>query len=173
MVADTSGMAPHPQLPARATPGSQLLRVLAFAPNSPHEEWIVTELSRLDVMLQIERNVVNVIAALVEDPPPRPAVLVVDFDSISSGALLQLHAIREHGWCGALVGVGLVPLPLRTSLGIDRVLALPARDGELAHLVGTVNFTSQTVRIPVCRDTGAMVPFQARSLHVRVSVKRR
>ncbi len=166
-------MAPHPRLQTRATSSDRtLLRVLAFAPSSPHEDWIISEMSRLDVMMQIERNVDNVIAALVEDPPPRPAVLVVDFDSIDSGALLQLHAIREQGWCGVLIGLGLVPLPLRTSLGIERVLALPANDGQLARLIDTVDFTGQTVRIPVWRDTSQMAPFQARALNVRVAIKR-
>jgi hypothetical protein len=167
-------MAPHPRLRRtrdvvqRPEPA---LRVLAFAPGSEIEDWIVSEISRLDAFVQIERNVENVIAALIEDPPPRPAILVVDFDKMQGGAVMQLHAVRERGWCGVIIGVGMVPIPLRSSLGIERVVAIPATDGDLSKAIEGVGFTSQTVRIPVRRDTSAMGAFQVRATSARVVTK--
>lgn len=163
-------MVPHPRLRrtrdhVRPEPA---LRVLAFAPGSEVEDWIVSEISRLDAFVQIERNVENVIAALIEDPPPRPAILVVDFDEMDPGEMLQLHALRERGWCGVIIGVGMIPIPLRSSLGIERVVSLPAADGDLASAIEAVGFTSQTVRIPVRRDTSAMGAFQVRANNARV-----
>ncbi len=131
------------------------------------------ELSRLDVMIQVERNVANVVAALVDDPPPRPAVLVADFDGISGGDLFQLHQIRERGWTGVVVGIGLIPFPLRRSLGIERVIEVPAGEGALAQQIEAVDFTGQTVRIPIGRDLTNTSAFQARAPNVRVAIKRR
>jgi len=165
-------MAPHPRLRtkdlARDLPS---LRVLAYAPGSDREEWIISEIYRVEALVQIARNVENVIAALVEDPPPRPAVMVVDFDKMDAGEMLQLHAVREQGWCGVVIGVGMIPLPLRSSLGIERVVALPGRVGSLADAIEAVGFTSQTVRIPVHRDTTGMAAFQVRATAARVKQK--
>jgi hypothetical protein len=166
-------MAPHPRLrrtrdlPSRE-PG---LRVLAFAPGSEIEDWIISEISRVDAFVQIERNVENVIAALIEDPPPRPAIVVIDFDRMDAGAMLQLHAIRDQGWCGVIIGMGMIPIPLRSSLGIERVVGLPATDGDLAKAIDAVGFSAQTVRIPVRRDTSAMGAFQVRATSARVVTK--
>lgn len=145
--------------------------MLAFAPGSQFEEWIVSEISRLDAFVQIERNVENVIAALIEDPPPRPAIVVVDFDKMEPGQMLQLHTIREQGWCGVIIGVGMIPMPLRSSLGIERVVPLPASEGDLERAIESVGVAAKTVRIPVRRDTSAMGAFQVRSNSARVVSK--
>lgn len=146
--------------------------MLAFAPGSEVEDWIVSEISRLDAFVQIARNVENVIAALIEDPPPRPAIVVVDFDKMEAGEMLQLHAVREQGWCGVIIGVGLIPIPLRSSLGIERVVALPAADGDLEHAIESIGVAAKTVRIPVRRDTSAMGAFQVRAASARVGAKK-
>lgn len=164
-------MAPtHPRLRSRDLPIRDrcALRVLAFAPNSSQVDWISAEIARADALVQIERNVENVIAALLEDPAPRPALMVVDFDKMDAGEMLQLHAVREQGWCGVVIGVGMIPLPLRSSLGIERVIPLPAKDGALAQAIEAVGFNTQTVRIPVRRDPDSMAPFQARAANARV-----
>lgn len=172
-MADTRDMVPHPRVrPTRDLPRREPgLRILAFAPGSEIEDWIISEISRVDAFVQIERNVENVIAALIEDPPPRPAVVVIDFDKMDAGAMLQLHAIREQGWCGVIIGVGLIPTPLRSSLGIERVLALPATDGDLSKAIEAVGFSAQTVRIPVRRDPSTMSAFQVRAASARVVTK--
>jgi len=146
--------------------------VLAFAPESEVEDWIISEISRLDAFVQIARNVENVIAALIEDPPPRPAIVVVDFDKMQAGEMLQLHAIREQGWCGVIIGVGLIPIPLRSSLGIERVVPLPASDGDLERAIESIGVAAKTVRIPVRRDTSAMGAFQVRAASARVGSKK-
>ncbi len=146
--------------------------MLAFAPESEVEDWIISEISRLDAFVQIARNVENVIAALIEDPPPRPAIVVVDFDKMQAGEMLQLHAIREQGWCGVIIGVGLIPIPLRSSLGIERVVPLPASDGDLERAIESIGVAAKTVRIPVRRDTSAMGAFQVRAASARVGSKK-
>jgi hypothetical protein len=160
---------PHPRLHTRDLPRElPSLRVLIYAPRSAREDWIVSEVSRVEALVQVGRNLENVIAALVEDPPPRPAVLVVDFDQMDGGEMLQLHTVREQGWCGVVVGLGLIPLPLRSSLGIERVIPMPALEGSLSDAIGTVGFQAQTVRIPVRRDTSAMAAFAVRAANARV-----
>lgn len=150
-------MPPHPRVHMRDAPrrGLPSLRVLAYAPGSEREDWIVSEISRVDALTQVARSLDNVIAALVEDPPPCPAVLVVDFDRMDAGEMLQLHTIRERGWCGVIIGLGAIPIPLRCSLGIECVIGLPAEEGAVALAIETAGFTSQTVRIPVHREARA------------------
>lgn len=145
--------------------------MLAFAPGSQVEDWIIAEISRLDAFVQIARNVENVIAALIEDPPPRPAIIVVDFDKMEAGEMLQLHSVREQGWCGVIIGVGMIPIPLRSSLGIERVVPLPAADGDLERAIESVGVAAKTVRIPVRRDTSGMSAFQVRATAARVVAK--
>jgi len=160
---------PHPRLQTRDLPRElPSLRVLIYAPRSTRETWIVSEISRLEALVQVGRNLENVIAALVEDPPPRPAVLVVDFDQMDGGEMLQLHTVREQGWCGVVIGLGMIPLPLRSSLGIERVISMPASDGMLSDAIGHVGFHAQTVRIPVRRDTSTMTAFATRASNARV-----
>ena len=140
---------PHPRLQTRDLPRElPSLRVLIYAPRSTRETWIVSEISRLEALVQVGRNLENVIAALGEDPPPRPAVLVVDFDQMDGGGMIQL--------------------PLRSSLGIERVISMPASDGMLSDAIGHVGFHAQTVRIPVRRDTSTMTAFATRASNARV-----
>ena len=84
----------------------------------------------------------------------------------------QLHAVREQGWCGVIIGVGLIPIPLRSSLGIERVVPLPASDGDLERAIESVGVAAKTVRIPVRRDTSAMGAFQVRAASARVGSKK-
>ena len=72
---------------------------MVHAANAHRSLWVEKELGRGNAVMQLGRHVEHVVSALTEDPPPRPQVLVVDFDAISAVDLLQLHSIREHGWC--------------------------------------------------------------------------
>jgi len=80
----------HPRVCARGTrrdeihPGDQI-RTLIFAPEATRAAWIEGELSRapISITIQIGRRVRTVVSALVRDPPPRPQVLIVDFDAVS------------------------------------------------------------------------------------------
>jgi hypothetical protein len=133
------------ELPA----GSSALRALIFAPERTRAGWIEGELSRAPVTIQVARRVRTVVAALIKDPPPRPEILIVDFDAVSPAELIELHAIRDAGWLGRLIGLGRVPADLRGSLAVEAVLPVPlVRDSLLDCVAGTRHAT-ETVPIPV------------------------
>lgn len=129
-------------------PGEQI-RTLVFAPSPERAAWVEAELSRapISISIQVGRRVRNVVSALVRDPPPRPHVLIVDFDAVSPAELIELHAIRDEGWTGRLIGLGNVPPDLRTSLDVERVLAELVRDSLLDCVAGT-RHAGATVPIP-------------------------
>ena len=124
------------------------MRALIFAPDRARASWIEGELVRAPVTIQVARRVRTVVAALIKDPPPRPQLLIVDFDSISPAELLELHAIRHEGWDGRLIGVGAVPLELCDSLEIAQVIPALIRDSLLDCVAGTRHATA-TVPIPI------------------------
>ncbi len=133
--------------------------------------WIEKELGRANAVMQIGRHVEHVVSALIEDPPPRPQVLVVDFDAIKPIELLQLHSVREHGWCGRIIGLGVVPPALRASLGIERVLNTPFDADRLRDAVAEIGFEAQTRAIPVMLDDSE--PANAvRAQHTKVQIAR-
>lgn len=144
---------------------------MVHAANAHRSLWVEKELGRVNAVIQLGRHVEHVVSALIEDPPPRPQVLVVDFDAISSVDLLQLHAIREHGWCGRIIGLGVVPPPLRASLGIERVLNTPFDANSLRDAIAEIRFDAQTKAIPVMLDD-AEPASAVRAQHTRVAVAR-
>jgi hypothetical protein len=146
---------------------------MVHAPNEQRTHWVESELATVNALIQYGRNVEHIVAALVEDPPPRPQILIVDFDAISAGDLMHLHAIREHGWCGRIIGLGVVPVPLRTSLGIERVLNTPLAKHTLRDAVCEIEsgFDAMTTRIPVMLDDPGKA-FVVRAKHVKVAVAR-
>jgi len=135
---------------AELTPSEQI-RTMVFALEPIRAKWIEGELARapVTVTIQIGRRVRTIVAALVRDPPPRPEVLIVDFDAISPAELLELHAIRQEGWFGRLIGLGKVPPALCTSLGVDHVLKLPLVRDSLLDCVAGTRHAAVTEAIPV------------------------
>src|SRR5687768_15261699 len=117
----------HPRTLARGTkrPATPRVRAIVYSPIEERTRWIETELARSDTLLQVARSVAHVVSALVEDPAPRPQILVIDLDALTPGEILDLHAIREHGWTGTVVALGRVPASLRASLGVARAIAAP------------------------------------------------
>lgn len=155
----------HPNTFARGTRTSRrkdpAVRVIVFAPAEQRATWIDNELERIDAVVQTARSVAQIIDALVEDPPPRPQVLVLDLDSIKAGDLLYLHLVRERGWCGRIIGLGTAPPALRASLGIERMLNTPFVRDSLADAVGEIGFHTATKKIPLFDDaavTAASLP---------------
>ena len=131
------------------------LRVMVYAPGSAREGWIEDELTRTDADYEIGRNVRDVFAALIDAPLPRPAVLVLDFDHMHPADILELHMLRERGWCGIVIGVGGVSRPLRQSLGIERVV--DPETGSLSSSIAGLGFTDQTIRIPLRARTALVI----------------
>jgi hypothetical protein len=171
----------HPNILARGTRTTTqqrkdpALRVIVFAPAEQRASWIENELSRLDALVQIARSVEQIIGALVEDPPPRPQVLVVDIDAISPGDLLYLHLIRERGWCGRIIGLGTAPQALRSSLGIERMLNTPFVRDSLSDAIGEIGFHTATKKIPLFDDaavTAASLPLTVQPVRPRITMSR-
>lgn len=110
-------------------------RVLAFAPDPDREEWIENELRPDRVPVQLSRSVAELVSALVDRAPPRPQILIADFDAMSARELTHLHCVRERGWFGQVIALGVVPIPLRLSMRIDRVLTAPVARNTLRAIV--------------------------------------
>jgi hypothetical protein len=147
----------HPRIQARGTrrddillPGEQI-RTMIFAPEATRASWIESELSRapISITIQVGRKVRTVVSALVRDPEPRPRVLIVDFDAVSPGELLELHSVREEGWAGRLIGLGTVTPELMNSLGVDHVLAPPLVRDSLLDIVAGTRHAATTVAMPL------------------------
>ena len=136
---------------APTAPAGQI-RTLVFAPEPTRAAWVERELSRPPITILIGRSVRTIIAALTLDPPPRPEVLIVDFDALSPEELTELHEVRQGGWFGRLIGLGHVPPELRAPLGVDHVFAAPlVRDTLLDCVAGTKHATVTTA-CPVIPD---------------------
>lgn len=140
------------------------IRCLIFAPEPNRARWVEDELTqgnsqvlessepRPKISIQLGRRVRTVVYALTKDPPPRPQVLIVDFDAISPGELFELHAVRHEGWTGRLIGLGDVPPDLVKSLEVDQVFTAPfVRDTLLDAVAGTTH-AAVTTLIPVIPD---------------------
>jgi hypothetical protein len=151
---------PSTALPALTKEAGGPIRTLIFAPEPNRARWIESELSqpratvlegepRSLITIQLGRRVRTVVFALLKDPPPRPQVLIVDFDAVSAAELFELHAIRHDGWTGRLIGLGSVPQELVISLEIEQVFTAPfVRDSLLDCVAGT-RHAAVTVTIPV------------------------
>lgn len=141
----------HPRVQARGPrTDAPKVRVIAYSTSPDRMAWIEKELT--STFLTIGRSISAVIGALIEDPAPRPAVLVIDLDLLSAGEILELHAIREGGWTGAIIGIGKVPPSLRHSLNIEKLLRFPLVDDALRDAVADIRFDAKTTRLPVFAD---------------------
>jgi hypothetical protein len=127
----------------------ELVRVISYAPSPACASWIEAELQHKDVLHQIGYSIEQVVSALVEDPPPRPQILVADFDAMDPGELMHLHVLREQGWFGRIIALGSVPSALRISLAIERVLGPPFVDDALCDAITTSGFVAPTTKMPV------------------------
>jgi hypothetical protein len=146
-VADSAGMAHILPAGARLPPAPDALRVLVYATDETRLSWVDSELDASGLMVQRGRSIEEIVAALVEDPPPRPQALVADFDTISTPELQLLHAIRQQGWFGTVYGLGKVSMALRRSLQIERVFAAPYPRHGLRAALATVSHDARTMRI--------------------------
>jgi hypothetical protein len=143
----------HPRLHSRGTERAaadgELVRVLVYAPSPTRASWIENELHDRSVMLQIGYSVEHVVSALVEDPPPRPQILIADFDEIAALDVMRLHVLREQGWFGRIIALGSVPSALRLSLAIEYVLSAPLARDALRDVITNLSFSTETTKLPV------------------------
>jgi hypothetical protein len=145
-------MIAHPRTFSRGTkpPDPSRVRALVYAPRPERMEWIESELSRANAGRQVASGIAGIVAALVDDPAPRPQILVVDLDSLTAVEILELHAIRERGWTGTVVALGRVGPSLRRSLRVTRAIVAPFLAGSLTDEIQKFHSaTSQmTTQIP-------------------------
>jgi hypothetical protein len=137
----------HPHIRRRQPAISAANRVIVFAPEPELAQWIDDELVSEPLAVQIARTIVGVISALVEDPPPRPQILIADFDAMTAADLLHLHKIRDRGWFGSLIALGGVPDELCNTLNIHQVLKGPFTSGELRRAVTAVGLGRPTTKL--------------------------
>jgi hypothetical protein len=143
----------HPRVYLRgaepsAASGTQV-RVLVYAPSPIRSAWIESELAHKSVIVQLGFSIDHVVSALVEDPPPRPQILVADFDDMDAGELMHLHVLREQGWFGRIIALGDLPPALRSSLAIERVLDAPFVRDALRDVITETAVVALTTRLPV------------------------
>jgi hypothetical protein len=136
-------VATHPHTTSR-----ELIRVLFFAPSKETADWIREELAKEQLELKPAATVAQVVTALIDEPPPRAQLLIVDLDAVAPGDLLHLHTVREQGWFGSMIALGNVPSTLRKSLNIERVIAPPYRKDSLRNAVMSSGISGPTTRIP-------------------------
>jgi hypothetical protein len=141
---------PRVQLRRASEPNLSPIRVLVHAPAVARAAWIEAELAHRAIMVQLGFSLSQVVSALIDDPPPRPQILVVDFDAIAPAAVMDLHILRTQGWFGRILAVGDVPSSLCSSLTIDTVLSGPLAPGSLRRqIVADTSAIVVTARMPV------------------------
>lgn len=123
------------------------VRVLVYA-HDANLAWVERELIHTRALVQIARTMRDLVAALVEDPPPRPQVLIADFDDMRAAELLELHTLRDRGWFGSVLAIGDVSLALTRSLRIERTFSAPLPPNALRSMLTTMDHERQTVRMP-------------------------
>lgn len=133
----------------RATANVPRIRVLVYTPSESWLSWIESEFANEPVMVQIGHSVSQVVSALVEDPPPRPQVLIADFDAMNGGEIMHLHVLREQGWFGRILALGNIPASLHSSLSIDHALRPPFATGALRDLIAVSTFDAYTTKLPI------------------------
>jgi len=125
-------------------------RILLHAPDAKVKAWIERELAgRYHVLAA--RSAREIVTVLIDDPPPRPQVLVVDFDALSSADVLGLSSVRDRGWFGAIIALGSVSNDLARSMNINVVLARPLESELLREAVESVGVEGATIRIPTVK----------------------
>jgi len=145
----------HPRIHTRGTrddrsaANSPRIRVLVFAPSESRLSWIESELVDEPVMVQIGHSVSQVVSALVEDPPPRPQVLIADFDAMNGGEIMHLHLLREQGWFGRIIALGNLPASLKSSLAVEHALRPPFATGALRDVIAASTFDTSTTKLPI------------------------
>src|SRR5882672_6810408 len=138
----------HPNTRGRTPPARpEITRAMVYAPAPERAKWIDEELAEDNITVQVGRTVEVIVTALIHDPPPRAQLLIADVDAMTPGELLHLHKVREQGWFGAFIALGSLPIGLRKSLAVDRVLSPPFARNVLRYAVADVGIIGMTTRV--------------------------
>lgn len=140
----------HPRAIARlrpVPPAAERVRVFVYVGDDTRREWVESELKSTSVVVQTGRSLEDLVCALVEDPPPRPQVLVADFESMSRDELDKVAQIRQLGWFGMVFTVGRTSMAIRNTLHIERVFPTPLQRNALKAAIAGVSHEAQTLRI--------------------------
>jgi hypothetical protein len=121
--------------------------ILLFAEDPAVIRWAEEEVDDKRTSFFVMSKLPELTWALTQDVPPRPQILVLDFDVLSPAALLELHAARER-WFGAIIALGTVSEELKASLNIDYVLPRPLGSEALRKAIGQVGLDKLTAKIP-------------------------
>ena len=130
----------------------RFLIAVVYAPAESVANWVENELERDGAMVQTARSMRGLVKALVEDPNPRPNILIVDIDAMTPADLMELHSIRHLGWFGSIIALGKVPAALRESLSIDVTLSPPFVQHQLHDTIIEMRTPAPTRRIPIILD---------------------
>ena len=123
--------------------------ILLFAPDRALHDWIESELGGSTMLARkAVETIADIVARLVDDPPPRPQMLIADFDAIDAAEALRLHGVRERGWFGTIIALGDVSQALQTSLNIECVVPRPFASQSLAKTVAKVGLGKRTTKMP-------------------------
>jgi hypothetical protein len=141
-------MASHPHVTNRQGSQSDQPRVLAYAREPARTAWIEEELAKEALILKFAQSVDEAVRILVDDPPPRPQVLVVDVEGLAAADVAKLHVIREQGWFGTVLILGNLALAARKSLNVERVIMPPFAKNSLRNAVMQAGVAQPTMKIP-------------------------
>ena len=121
--------------------------LLVYAPDPAVLRWVQEEIDDQRTTFYVVREMAELIWALTQDVPPRPQILVADFDSMSPGEVLELHSARER-WFGSIIALGAVTDDLKASLNIEYVLGRPLGSETLRKAIGQVGLDRPTTKMP-------------------------
>ena len=124
--------------------------LLIYTPDPAIQRWVEEEIADPRITFYVVRKVADLVWALSQDVPPRPQILVADFDALSPAELLELHAVRER-WYGSIIALGTVAPELEDSLKIDFVIAPPFGSEVLRAKIGEVGLDRLTKKMPKLR----------------------
>jgi hypothetical protein len=137
----------HPHLFTRAASSRQeSLRAVVYVQAPELLANVEKALELTNIIVQNARSIDELVAALIEDPPPRPQLLISDFDSLTAAEVMQLHTLRSRGWFGRIFALGRCPLALRSSLGVDRVFSHPVPAHHIRTALDPETHSGPTMR---------------------------
>ena len=121
-------------------------RIACIARDPGLAKWVREELTHPRYSLEIVDDTAALVSTLTTGAPPFPQVLIVDLDELSPTEILGLHSLRDGGWFGAIIAIGVAPAELRASLAIEYAVP-PFRPGLLSRTLRELGLSRSTTRM--------------------------